>query len=232
MLWPDSFAELTREQERLAGAGPPLWRPPETSYPVAGCFVCFPRGRPGYGTKGDRGWAAAAVIEPDGEVVTTSVTGTAGARYEAGLLALREGVLLEEAVRGLPRFPPAALLVNATGRDHPRRAGLALHLGALLGLPTVGVTHGPLVATGSWPELVRGSRAALSLAGECVGYWLCTRDGARPLAIHAAWRTDPETAVDVVLAASNGRARTPEPLRQARRAARCARIAAERALPA
>jgi len=53
------------------------------------------------------------------------------------MLALREGLLLEQAMRALP-IAPEVLVVNATGRDHPRRAGLALHLGAVLGLPTVG----------------------------------------------------------------------------------------------
>ena len=48
--------------------------------------------------------------------------------------------------------PPEVLIVDSTGRDHPRRCGLALQLGARLGLPTVGVTHRPLTATGEWPE--------------------------------------------------------------------------------
>jgi hypothetical protein len=69
-------------------------------------------------------------------------------------------------VRALP-IVPKVLLVNATGRDHPRRAGLALHLGAVLGLPTVGVTTRPLVAKGPWPVDQRG--ATLWLGGEVVG---------------------------------------------------------------
>jgi len=133
--------------------------------------------------------------------------------------------LLEAAARALPRLP-AVLLVDATGRDHPRRAGLALHLGALLGVPTVGVTHRPLLATGEWPPPRHGERSPLRFDGELVGYWLTTRDGTRPLAVHAAWRTGPDVAADIVLAASSGRARTPEPLRQARHAAREARSAA------
>ena len=50
---------------------------------------------------------------------------------------------------------------------------------------------------------------------EHVGYWVCTKQGARPLAVHAAWRTGPEAAVEVVLGVT-GAARTPEPLRRAR----------------
>lgn len=183
---------------------------------VGGCFVCFERGPSGPGRPGDRGWAGAALA---GDVVV--VEGAAGAAYEAGLLALREGALLEAAVRALPGRADV-LLVNATGRDHPRRAGLALHLGAVLELPTVGVTHRTLLAQGDWPPDERGARAPLLLEDELVGYWLRTKPGTRPLAVHAAWRTDPEVAVRVVSKAIR-HARTPEPLREARRVARATR---------
>jgi deoxyribonuclease V len=175
------------------------------------------------GSAGDRAWAAAAV--PRGGAVV--VEGRAGAPYEPGFLALREGPVLEAAVRALA-WPPDVLLVDATGRDHPRRAGLALHLGAVLELPTVGVTHRPLLAEGEWPADEQGARSPLDLDGETVGFWLRTRPGRRPLAVHAGWRTDPETAVLCVLSVL-GRARTPEPLRRARQLARSARAAARRA---
>ena len=183
---------------------------------LAGCFVCFARGGTGPGHAGDEGWAGAAL---GGETVVA--LGAAGAAYEPGLLALREGPLLEAAVRALPARADA-LLVNATGRDHPRRAGLALHLGAVLDLPTAGVTHRPLFAEGEWPSDETGASSALMLDAELVGFWLRTRAGTRPLAVHAAWRTEPDTAVELVLAACAGR-RTPEPIRLARRAARVAR---------
>jgi deoxyribonuclease V len=92
----------------------------------------------------------------------------------------------------------------------------------VLGLPTVGVTHRPLSADGPWPDDVHGARSPLVLDGDVVGFWLRTRAGTRPLAVHAAWMTDPETAVDIVLSTLEGR-RAPEPLRRARRAAREAR---------
>jgi deoxyribonuclease V len=66
----------------------------------------------------------------------------------------------------------------------------------------------------------------LRLDGETVGAWLRTRPGTRPLAVHPAWRTDTSTAIELVLALTDRR-RTPEPLRQARRAARSARADAE-----
>ncbi len=151
--------------------------------------------------------------------------GVAGAPYRPALLALRQGPLLAAAVHALPARPEV-LLVNATGRDHPRRAGLALHLGAVLDLPTVGVTDRPLLAEGGWPDDAAGAAAPLLLDGERVGCWLRTRPGVRPVAVHAAWRTGVEVAVAVVLAATRRPARTPEPLRRARTAARLARARA------
>jgi deoxyribonuclease V len=147
-------------------------------------------------------------------------TGMAAAPYVAGLLALRSGQLLAEAVRALSTRPDI-LLIDATGYDHPRRAGLARHIGAMLDVPTAGVTHRPLLAAGSWPAAEAGAVSPLSLDGELVGYWTRTRAGCRPLAVHAGWRTDASTAVRVVMAVS--RHRTPTPLREARRLARTAR---------
>jgi deoxyribonuclease V len=213
--WPAGPDELIREQEALARATPQTFKPSD-SPALAGCFVCFARGGTGPGQAGDPGWAGAALGRE-----TAVAKGRAGAGYEPGLLALREGALLEAAVHALGTRADA-LLVNATGRDHPRRAGLALHLGAVLELPTAGVTHRPLLAAGEWPPDEAGARSPLLLEREFVGYWLRTRAGTRPLAVHAAWRTDPDTALELVLAASEGR-RTPEPIRLARRAARLAR---------
>ena len=215
--WPHTRDELIAEQLRLSALEPPLWRF-DPGARVGGVFVCFGRGGSGPGSAGDAAWAGACLGDE-----TVVVQGRAGAPYEPGLLALREGPVLEAAARALGE-PPDVVLVDGTGRDHPRRAGFALHLGAVLDLPTVGVTHRPLAAAGEWPPGVRGARSPLRLEGELVGYWVRTRAGTRPLAVHAAWRTDPDTASEVVL--STSRARTPEPLREARRRSREARAAA------
>jgi deoxyribonuclease V len=219
--WPSSAAELLRVQARIARAEPAPWHPDRPAREVGGCFVCFPRGPTGAGAAGDPAWAAAALIDRGRTVAIVAVPGAAGASYEAGMLALREGPLLEAAVRAL-RQRPQVLLVNATGRDHRRGAGLALHLGAVLDLPTVGVTHRPLLAEGDWPAPQRGATSPLRLGTRVVGCWLRTRPSARPLAVHPGWRTDLDTAVAVVLDAAP-RTRTPEPLRVARRVAREAR---------
>jgi deoxyribonuclease V len=152
-----------------------------------------------------------------------TVLGTAGEAYRPGLLALRLGPTLEAVVHALP-VVPEVVLVDATGRDHPRRAGLATHLGAMLDIPTIGVTHRPLLAHGDWPSDQRGARSPLLLDGSLVGYWLRTRPGRRPVAVHAAWRTDPDTAAEILAGiAAAGRHRTPTPLGEARRLARHAR---------
>jgi len=225
--WPSSATDLDTEQRRLAQLRPEPWRPPAAGLTAAGCFLAFARGEQGPGRAGDRGWAAAVVVAVGSGLTVAHHCRSclAGAPYEAGRLALREGPCLGEAVAGLPVRPDVAI-VDATGRDHPRRAGLALHLGAALGLPTVGVTHRPLLAAGSEPGPDRGAQSPLELDGEVVGAWLRTQPGARPVAVHAGWRTDPRTAVRVVLACV-GAARTPEPLRRARQLARTTRAHAE-----
>ncbi|HEY1276817.1 MAG TPA: endonuclease V, partial [Thermoleophilaceae bacterium] len=129
-----------------------------------------------------------------------------------GLLALREGPLLEAALRALPRRPDV-VIANATGRDHPRGAGLALHVGAELDLPSVGVTDRPLLATGAESLFIEETEVARRVR---------TQPGARALVVHPGWRTELDTAVDLVLAACRGR-RTPEALRRARSAARSLR---------
>ena len=149
--WPTNAEELVAAQNELARATAAPWPTPADMGRVAACFVCFERGRTGPGVAGERGWAAACLAGVEGEPPTSIVRGLAEARYEPGLLALREGPLLEAALRSLPAAPDL-LVVNATGRDHPRRAGLALHLGARLGLPSIGVTNRPLLASGASPE--------------------------------------------------------------------------------
>lgn len=224
---PTSAQELIDAQLALAAADPP---PPwvvsnRRQLAIGACAVLFPRGLAGPGARGDRAWAAAAVLHKRRVVAQATILDQAGAPYIAGLLALREGAALAAALRALTAAPDV-VLVDGTGHDHPRRAGMALHLGAVLDLPTVGVTHRPLLAEGAWPDDVRGATSPLRLEGETVGAWLRTRPGTRPLAVHPGWRTDVKTAVEVVLSATFSH-RTPEPFRVARRLARSARARAQ-----
>jgi deoxyribonuclease V len=222
-MWPVDADALVAAQHELARATPEPWRPGETGPRVGGCWVCFPRGVSGPGRAGDPVWAAAVVMERGRVVDHALVTGRAGAPYAAGLLALRMGPVMEQAVRRL-RAVPEVLFLDASGRDHPRAAGLALHLGEVLGVPTVGVTHRPLVAVGAWPDEERGATSPLRIGEAVVACWMRTRPGTRPLVVHPGWRVDLATAVGLVEAATR-RHRTPEPLRRARRLAREARAA-------
>jgi deoxyribonuclease V len=221
-MWPNEPADLAALQQALARETPEPWTPPSNCL-VAGCWICFPRGLTGPGDAGDPAWAAAVVMTGRRVVGRSVLVGRAAAPYVPGTLALRLGPLLEELVRRLARTPDVVLL-DATGRDHPRRAGLALHLGATLDVPTVGVTHRPLLATGDWPSDERGATSPLIIGTEQVAAWIRSRQGTRPLVVHPGWRVDVEAAVEVVRASLAGH-RTPEPLRIARQAARRARAA-------
>lgn len=214
-------------QVELATAPTEQWWPP-VDPSVAACWVSLSRALTRRGGPGDPAWTAAVKMRRGRVVARHEQRGGAGAAYVPGLLALRLGPMCEVVVRGL-RPPPDVVLVDATGRDHPRHGGLAaLHLGAALDLPSVGVTHRPLLARGDWPADKAGAVSPLVLDGVVVGYWLRTRAGMRPIAVHAGWRTDPETAMAIVLGVLRGH-RTPEPLREARHLARLAR--AQDALP-
>jgi deoxyribonuclease V len=248
--WPSTVDELVAVQDALRAdaAAAPAWRLDE-GVRFGGCFVAYARGEQGPGHPGDRAWAAAVVWRPtsgeprrgddllrgvavgdrprraadvtDQAVVADRVP----AAYARGLLALREGPILAAAVNALTSAPDV-LLVDATGLDHPRRAGLAVHLGAVIGVPTVGVTHRALLATGNFPPLTRRAVTDVTIDGDVVGRWVCTRTGVRPVLAHAAWRTDAATAAAVVLAASTEGGRAPVPLQEARRVAREARAIA------
>src|SRR5512132_707150 len=175
--WPSTAEELVCSQEEVGRAAPSPWRPVGEDVAAAACFVCFERGRSGPGRKGETAWAGAAVSRGRRLVAHAVVTGVAGNAYEPGLLALREGPVLETAVRALTERPDA-LLVDATGRDHPRRAGLALQLGAILDLPSVGVTHRRLLATatGLPTREARVARCGSTTSSSATG---CARGPAR-----------------------------------------------------
>jgi deoxyribonuclease V len=220
-MWPSDADSLVARQQELSLAAPaPAALDPDEAF-IGGCWVCFPRGLTGPGTDHDPAWCAAVIMRGGKLVEQRVISASADAPYVPGLLALRLGRLMEHTVRGLSGELDV-LLVDATARDHPRRAGLALHLGAELGIATIGVTHRPLVATGEWPSNQRGATSPLWIGDSVVGCWLRTKPGVRPLVVHPGWRMDVTTAVEVVTSVTNRR-RTPEPLRHARQLARRAR---------
>ena len=225
-VWPSDADALIALQHDLGRRPAEPWTPPPGSLLVGGCWVCFPRGLTGPGSAGDRVWATAVVLR-EVELMDQSLRlGEASAPYIPGLLASRIGGVLEAAVRGLSVLPDV-LLVDATGSDHPRRAGLAIHLGAVLEVPTVGITHRPLTGEGPWPADRRGATAHVRIGDEVVACWVRTQHGTRPVVVHPGWRVGLEDAIELVLELTPHR-RTPEPLRVARNLARRARAGAAR----
>ena len=161
---------LEREQQRLSSVEPPLWQPGPGPIIAGGCFAAFAR-RTGSGPcRRSRAYVGAAATRDTTELVRVTVEGRAGAAYVPGLLAAREGAMLEAAIRALQAEGPTldVLLIDATGRDHPRGVGLALHIGAVLDVPTVGVTHRPLLASGPEPDDRAGASTDLGAQG-CSG---------------------------------------------------------------
>lgn len=194
---------------------------------MSGCFVAFARGEAGPGAAGDRAWVGAVTLAPDGSTVAHRVIqARAGGPYAPGLLALREGPMVLEAISAIigAGTVPDVVMLDATGRDHPRRCGLAVHLGWMLDIPTIGVTHRLLSDRRDPPDVPgrRGRIEPILVEGERVASWVWTRDDTRPVVAHAGWRTDADEAAELTLRSARG-SRTPEPLRAARELARVAR---------
>jgi len=133
--------------------------------------------------------------------------------YVPGLLSFRElpGVLA--AFRKV-RCRPQVVLCDAQGLAHPRRFGLACHLGLWLGLPTVGCAKSRLCGDHVDLSPRKGALSELLLNGERVGSVLRTRDGVKPLFVSPGHLCDHDSAVRLTLEATT-RYRLPEPTRQA-----------------
>ncbi|HEY6000469.1 MAG TPA: deoxyribonuclease V [bacterium] len=160
-------------------------------------------------------FAAAVLLKwPDCETAAVATAVRAGTfPYVPGLLSFREGPAVLEALAGLPRRPDL-LFFDGQGIAHPRRFGLASHLGLLLGLPSIGCAKSRLCGEHREPGRRRGSAAELTDGGEVIGAALRTRDGIRPLYVSPGHRTDLPSAIAFTLAACRG-FRLPEPTRRA-----------------
>lgn len=134
--------------------------------------------------------------------------------YVPGYLAFREAPALLAVLAALDATPDL-VLVDGQGRLHPRRCGLACHVGVLLDRPTIGCAKSRLLRLPD-PQLADevGGRAPLRHEGELVGVTLRTRRGARPVYVSVGHRITLGSAVDLVLATCRGH-RLPEPLRMA-----------------
>ncbi|GGK87674.1 endonuclease V [Planomonospora parontospora subsp. parontospora] len=211
--WPETAAEAEAVQDALRAsldlAGPGPRRPAA----VAGVDVAY---------AGDRLAAAVVVLDAVTHRVVeqVAVTGRTAFEYVPGLLAFRELPSLTEALERLT-IVPDLVVCDGYGLAHPRRFGLACHLGVLTGLPTVGVGKTAFVGSHREPGRERGAWSDLVLDGDVVGRVLRTQDGVKPVFVSTGHRIDLETACRHVLALSP-RYRLPETTRAADRLSRTA----------
>ncbi len=133
--------------------------------------------------------------------------------YVPGLLAFREVPVLARAFEKLERTPDL-LLVDGHGLSHPRRFGLACHLGLLLDVPTIGVAKSRLVGRHEQPPPEAGGSAELRDGPDLLGLVLRTRDGVSPVYVSVGHRIGLQQAAEWVLRLCRGY-RLPEPTRLA-----------------
>jgi len=175
---------------------------------VAGADVSYDKGS-------DKIFAAVVVLElPALAVVAKSgVVDEATFPYIPGLLSFREAPAVLKAWEQL-NCQPEALLLDGQGLAHPRRVGLACHIGLWVNIPSVGCAKTLLVGSYEEPLPEAGSHTPLVDKGERVGVALRTKDRTNPMFISPGHRVDMESAIALVMRCLKGY-RQPEPTRQA-----------------
>jgi deoxyribonuclease V len=170
-------------------------------------------------TQGDRAYATVVVLEFP-SLSPVEVRGFEAALefpYVPGLLSFREIPSVAGALEKV-ETPVDAFLLDAQGLAHPRRMGLASHLGLFLDVPTVGCAKSLLVGSYEEPGEEKGSATDLVHRGEVVGRVVRTRSRVSPVFVSVGNRVDLESAVELVVACCT-RYRLPETTRRAHDAA-------------
>jgi deoxyribonuclease V len=206
-----SPAEARRLQVELASgvvAGPPLDL--ERVRYVAGADVSTQEGM-AYATVAVLGFPGLSVVEVRGFEAPLEFP------YVPGLLSFREMPSVLGALEKVETDVDAVIL-DAQGLAHPRRMGLASHVGLFVDVPTVGCAKSVLVGTFEEPEVEKGSATDLVHRGEVVGRAVRTRARVSPVYVSVGNGIDLDSSVELVLASST-RYRLPEPTRQAHNAA-------------
>jgi deoxyribonuclease V len=171
------------------------------------------------GLRQGRLWAAVTVHALPGleQVEALVHTCEASFPYVPGLLSFREGPAVLAALAQL-RSIPDVLMFDGQGYAHPRRLGLATHIGILLDWPTIWCAKTRLVGKHDMPSEERGSATPLYDGQEQIGLVLRTRHAVKPVYVSAGHRIGLEHAAEIVLACGAGY-RLPEPTRWAHRLA-------------
>ncbi len=172
--------------------------------------------------KANRVRAVVAVLSyPELEPIDKSVwEGGATFPYIPGYLSFREIPVLLNAIAGL-RTEPDLFITDGHGRAHPRRFGLACHLGVLLDIPTIGVAKSRLTGIHEDPCQEKGCSVPLldAKADECIGAVLRTRTGVKPVFVSVGHRVTLNDAVEITLRCTT-RYKLPETTRWAHRISR------------
>ena len=175
---------------------------------IAGCDIA-------YDSKTKRAFAAVLVFSwPKFELAETSVAvQPVRFPYVPGLLSFREVPALLKSIRKL-KLKPDLFMVDGQGIAHPRRIGLASHLGLLLGKPTIGAAKSRLIGKFTAPAKKAGSRSPLRDKNEIIGSVVRTRSNVRPIFVSVGHLIGLREAVNWTLRTCRG-FRIPEPTRQA-----------------
>jgi deoxyribonuclease V len=172
--WPRTAEDAEAEQERLAGRVD-VSTPLEPFRYVAGLDVA-------YAIDSSRVAGAVVVLDADTLAVEDMATAVMDVEfpYVSGLLAFREMPALISAL-GRLSVEPDVLVCDGYGIAHPRRFGLACHLGVLAGKPALGVAKTAFVGRAAEPGIQRGQAADLVHGGEVVGAVLRTQLSTKPV---------------------------------------------------
>lgn len=210
---PRSVAEAVAVQEELRPLADLVGPGPAAPATVAGLDVA-------YAESGDLLAAAVTVLDARTLAVVDSAVsvGRPAFDYVPGLFAFRELPALLAALDTLTTIPDL-LVCDGHGVAHPRRFGLACHLGVVTGLPAIGVGKTPLVGAWAPPPADRGAWSALRDGGEVVGRVLRTQAGVKPVFVSVGHRMSLDNVTAQVLALTP-RYRLPETTRTADRLCR------------
>ncbi len=208
--WPEDVAAARRLQEALRArvvCADRLVSPMR----IGGVDIHYDRRR-------RRVFAAAVRLDPTGELQASALA-SAPLRfpYVPGYLAFREAPAALEALAVLESLD--LLFVDGHGRAHPRRFGIACHLGVLLDLPTIGVAKSRLIGRFTEPGPEPGAWSPLLDGDEVIGAVVRTRARTRPVFVSIGHRVSLATAIRLTLAFARG-FRLPEPTRLADRLSR------------
>jgi len=205
--WTVDYGEARRLQEELSSRVK-LCPLPETIRFVAGADVAFAK-------ELNRCFASVVLLSfPELETVEVCTASAATAfPYIPGLLSFREGEVALGAFRKLKQSPDVVIF-DGQGRAHPRRMGLASHLGLWLQVPTVGCAKSRLVGEYETPGIERGQHTPLLHDGEKIGDVVRTRRLVKPVFVSPGHLADFDGARRIVLDCCT-RYRLPEPTRLA-----------------